>query len=173
MILRSIKHRVFKMNVRLNTSFRSRGKWGDYLVTLIPLSWCLNILLNSNFILRMIEWQSESGALIVRIHGKQWYWVYKYDLSNVLSILNTPKNIGQDRWVVGLKDGKAVNDKYLQSAQIKIRQDTQQEYWGEISAKELNPVSNFKVPSLFSSSASTSKSIEGLPILDQEHEATP
>jgi len=152
MILRSIKHRVSKMNVRVNTSFRSRGKWGDYLVTLIPLSWCLNILLNSNFILRMIEWQSESGALIVRIHGKQWYWVYKYDLSNVMSILNTPKNIGHDRWFSGFKDGKSVNDKYLQTAQTKIRQSTQQEYWGEVSAKDFNPVSNFKTTTTLSTS---------------------
>lgn len=92
----------------------------------------------------MIEWQSESGALIVRIHGKQWYWVYKYDLSNVLSVLNTPKNIGFNKWVSSFKDGKNVNDRYLQAAQIKIRQGAQQEYWGEVASKEFNLTSNFK-----------------------------
>jgi hypothetical protein len=43
------------MNPKMNTSLRGRGKWGDFLVAFIPLSWCVNILLNSNFILRMIE----------------------------------------------------------------------------------------------------------------------
>ena len=116
------------MDVRLNTSFRSRGKWGDYLVTLIPLSWCMNILLNSNFILRMIEWQSESSALIIRIHGKQWYWVYKYDLKNVMDIVGTPRNVGNDRWVGASKDGSSLFDKYAQEIQLKIRANSQLEY---------------------------------------------
>jgi hypothetical protein len=69
-----------------------------------------------------------------------------------MSILNTPKNIGHDRWFSGFKDGKSVNDKYLQTAQTKIRQSTQQEYWGEVSAKDFNPVSNFKTTTTLSTS---------------------
>ncbi len=143
--LRIIKHRVFKMNPRLNTSFRSRGKWGDYLVTLIPLSWCLNILLNSNFILRMIEWQSESGNLILRIHGKQWYWVYKYDLNNVFNFLETPKNLAANKWFSSIKGGNEVHDLYTQTAQIKINAASQKEYWESAMAKEFNINSTFNV----------------------------
>lgn len=27
----------------------------------------------------MVEWQSESSLLTLRVRGKQWYWVYKFD----------------------------------------------------------------------------------------------
>ena len=45
-----------------------------------------------------------------------------------MSILNTPKNVGYDKWVAGFKDGKSVSDSYLQATQLKIRQNAQQEY---------------------------------------------
>lgn len=86
-------------NVTLNTSIRSHGKWGDFLVALIPLSWCGNILLNSNFILRMIEWQNESSLFVIRIQGKQWYWVYKYSGDTNFRINNTYINVGNNNWL--------------------------------------------------------------------------
>lgn len=85
------------MNPKMYTSVRGRGKWGDFVVALIPASWCLNILLNSNFILRMIEWQNESSLFTIRIHGKQWYWVYKFDLKNSMDIFTAPKTMGRGR----------------------------------------------------------------------------
>ena len=54
-IVRSVHRRVLYLNPVINSSIRGHGKWGDFLVALIPLSWCGNILINSNFILRMIE----------------------------------------------------------------------------------------------------------------------
>ena len=77
-ILRSYNNKTESFNLTCNTSMRSHGKWGDFLVATIPLSWCGNILINSNFILRMIEWQNESSLFVIRIQGKQWYWAYKY-----------------------------------------------------------------------------------------------
>lgn len=156
------------MNIRLNTSFRSRGKWGDYLVTLIPLSWCLNILLNSNFILRMIEWQSESGSLIIRIHGKQWYWIYKYDLANVMSLINTPKNIGNNRWASISLDGISANNKYIQETSLKIRTSSQQEYWGEVAAKDINPVSSFKLSHTLNLNNQQSNQVQSLLSVDNK-----
>lgn len=99
-ILRTMTKRTFNFNVTLNTSIRGRGKWGDFLVALIPVSWCCNILINSNFILRMIEWQNESSLFTIRIQGKQWYWVYKYDPNTAQAVITTPKNIGHNRWRV-------------------------------------------------------------------------
>lgn len=93
----------------------------------------------------MIEWQSESGNLILRIHGKQWYWVYKYDLSNVFSFLETPKSVGKNRWVLTHKGGSKVFDNYLQLTQLKIKNSTQSEYWEEALTKEFNPTSTFNV----------------------------
>ena len=78
---------------------RSHGKWGDFLVATIPLSWCGNILINSNFILRMIEWQNESSLFIVRIQGKQWYWAYKYSSDTNSRINNVFINVGNNNWV--------------------------------------------------------------------------
>lgn len=82
----------------INTSLRSHGKWGDFLVALIPLSWCGNILINSNFILRMIEWQNESSLFVIRIQGKQWYWVYKYNSDTNYRLQNVYINVGNNNW---------------------------------------------------------------------------
>ena len=79
-ILRTIRHRVLKFRPRIVSSFRPHGKWGDLLVCLIPVSWCVNIIINSSFILKMVEWQNESSLFTIRIRGRQWYWVYKYEL---------------------------------------------------------------------------------------------
>ena len=28
----------------------------------------------------MLEWQTESSLFTVRIRGKQWYWIYKFEI---------------------------------------------------------------------------------------------
>jgi heme/copper-type cytochrome/quinol oxidase subunit 2 len=88
-----------KFNVTMNTSLRSHGKWGDFLVALIPLAWCGNIIVNSNFILRMLEWQNESTLFTVRIQGKQWYWVYKYNADTNYKLYNIYINVGNGNWM--------------------------------------------------------------------------
>lgn len=137
-IIRTIKNRLTKMNPKMNTSLRGRGKWGDFVVALIPLSWCGNILLNSNFILRMIEWQNESSLFTVRIHGKQWYWVYKFDLKDAVDIMTAPKNIGHNRWVLNTPNDLAVTDTYLQAMKLRSQLNWLHEYWHEIYKKELD-----------------------------------
>lgn len=87
-------------NLTINTSMRSHGKWGDFLVALIPLSWCGNILINSNFILRMLEWQNESSLFTIRIQGKQWYWAYKYNSDTNVNLNNIFINTGNNNWVL-------------------------------------------------------------------------
>ena len=82
LFLKTFRHRRLQFSPRLVTSLRSHGKWGDVLVCFLPISWCINILSNSNFILRLLEWQSETYLFHFRIRGRQWYWVYKLDLHN-------------------------------------------------------------------------------------------
>ena len=63
---------------------RPRGRWGDMIIALIPIYWCTNILINSNALLKVIEWQDSASLLTVRVRAKQWYWVYKVStLSNI------------------------------------------------------------------------------------------
>lgn len=124
------------MNPKMNTSVRGRGKWGDFVVALIPASWCLNILLNSNFILRMIEWQNESSLFTIRIHGKQWYWVYKFDLKNTMDIFTAPKTMGRGRWFVQTPSDLLVTDTYLQAVHLRAKSTWMGEYWGEVAKKE-------------------------------------
>lgn len=81
------------------TSQKSHGKWGDFIVCLVPISWCVNILSNSNFILRMLEWQTESSLFTIRVRGRQWYWVYKIELKGLLNATHSLKNIGQNHWI--------------------------------------------------------------------------
>ncbi len=99
LILKLYYNKTENYNITLNTSLRSHGKWGDFLVALIPLSWCGNILINSNFILRMLEWQNESSLFTVRIQGKQWYWSYKYSSDTDFRLKNVYINVGNNNWV--------------------------------------------------------------------------
>lgn len=84
---------TLKIEPKVHTSIKSNGRWGDLVASLFPVFWCSNILVNSNFILRVIENHSESGAYVLRIRGKQWYWVYKFsvnlkrDLNNISLII--------------------------------------------------------------------------------------
>lgn len=95
---RLIRHRLLKFSPRIVTSQKSHGKWGDFIVCLVPISWCTNILSNSNFILRMLEWQTESSLFTVRIRGRQWYWVYKIESKDLLNINGVRKNVGHNKW---------------------------------------------------------------------------
>lgn len=112
----------------MNTSVRGRGKWGDFLVALIPVSWCCNILINSNFILRMIEWQNESSLFTIRIQGKQWYWVYKYDPNTAQAVMSTPKNIGHNRWRVTSGQESYNADTYYQAIHLAAHIEFQDSY---------------------------------------------
>lgn len=127
-IIRVITKRTFNFNVVMNTSVRGRGKWGDFLVALIPVSWCCNILINSNFILRMIEWQNESSLFTIRIQGKQWYWVYKYDPNTAQAVISTPKNIGHNRWRVVSGQESYNADTYYQAIHLAAHIEFQDSY---------------------------------------------
>lgn len=95
---RLIRHRLLKFSPRISTSQKAHGKWGDFIICFVPITWCVNILSNSNFILRMLEWQTESSLFTVRVRGRQWYWVYKIELKDLLKATNVSKNIGNNYW---------------------------------------------------------------------------
>ena len=101
-----------QFNPIANTSLRGHGKWGDFLVAIIPLSWCGNILVNSNFILRMIEWQNEGSLFTLRIQGKQWYWVYKFEAAGFQNIATTPKNVGYNNWQISVPNEMCIRDRF-------------------------------------------------------------
>mgnify|MGYP002079125815 CR=1 FL=1 len=128
-IMRVVNKNVFHFNPVMNTSIRGHGKWGDFLVALIPLSWCGNILVNSNFILRMIEWQNESSLFTLRVQGKQWYWAYKFDARAAQSILAAPKNIGNNRWFVSTPYESYCADTYYQALQLGAQLEFQELYF--------------------------------------------
>lgn len=140
------------MNLKINTSLRGRGKWGDFLVAILPLSWCANILLNSNFILRMFEWQNESSLFTIRVHGKQWYWIYKFDLIDAIDILTVPKNMGNNRWVIGTPQELTVCESYLQAIQLRSKEDWIKNYWKKKFEADFK---NFKITELVSTQGYT------------------
>lgn len=65
---------------KIATTKKAHGRWGDLLSGMLPLFWCFNILLNSNFLLKLNEWQTEANLFTLRVRGKQWYWVYKMNV---------------------------------------------------------------------------------------------
>lgn len=127
-IFRVINRRIMQFNPIANTSLRGHGKWGDFLVAIIPLSWCGNILVNSNFILRMIEWQNEGSLFTLRIQGKQWYWVYKFEALGFQNILTTPKNIGNNNWHISVPNESYVSNTYYSTLQLGTQIEYKQRY---------------------------------------------
>jgi heme/copper-type cytochrome/quinol oxidase subunit 2 len=134
-ILRIVRFRTLKFRPRLATTFRPHGKWGDVLICIIPISWCANIISNSNFILRMIEWQAETGLLTIRIRGKQWYWIYKFELKTFTDVLTIPKNIGRNKWQISTPGDLQVADDYLHILQLRSQNKWVKKYWNDLSQK--------------------------------------
>lgn len=128
-LLRVARYRVLKMKPKIATSFRPHGKWGDFLVCIIPLIWCINILTNSNLILRLIEWQNESSLFTIRVRGRQWYWIYKFELKNFTDIISTPKNIGNNRWQINTFGELQTADDYLHILQLRSQNKWIKNYW--------------------------------------------
>lgn len=147
-IMRIFRARSLKFKPRIATTFRPRGKWGDLLVCLIPISWCVNILINSNFLLKLIEWQNESSLFTIRIRGRQWYWVYKFDLKNVTDIISAPKNIGRNKWGLFFGGDLEMSDNYLHIIQLRSQNKWIKKYWLDIFSKE-NKKKNFNINSPF------------------------
>ena len=127
--LKLLRHRSLKMHPKISTSYRPHGKWGDFLACTIPAIWVINILTNSNYILRLIEWQSESSLFTIRVRAKQWYWIYKFELKNFTDILTTPKNIGTNKWVINTFGDLSIVDDYLHILQMRAQNNWVLSYW--------------------------------------------
>jgi len=125
---RLIRHRTLKFSPKLVTSYRAHGKWGDFIIALLPVSWCINILSNSNFILRLLEWQTESNLLTIRIRGRQWYWVYKIEIQALFDIGNVAKNVGHNYWTVFHNSNNLHTDTYLNILRAKWNDDFYSNY---------------------------------------------
>lgn len=46
----------------------------------------------------MLEWQTESSLLVLRVRGKQWYWVYKFEVKNLLNSQKHNISIGNESY---------------------------------------------------------------------------
>lgn len=66
----------------------------------------------------MIEWQNESSLFTIRVQGKQWYWVYKFDATAAYNILAAPKNIGHNRWFITVPGESYCADSYYQALHL-------------------------------------------------------
>ena len=97
--LRILQTRTLSLHPKIATTLRSRGRWGDLIICAVPVFWCANILSNSHFLLRHLEWQTENSLFTLRVRGKQWYWVYKFDLRAYYDINKAQIIIGKNRKV--------------------------------------------------------------------------
>lgn len=76
----------------------------------------------------MIEWQNESSLFTIRIQGKQWYWVYKYDPNTAQAVMTTPKNVGHNRWRVVSGQESYNADTYYQAIHLAAHLEFQDSY---------------------------------------------
>lgn len=129
LIIRVIRFRTLKFKPKIVSSLRSHGKWGDLIICLIPLSWCCNILINSGFLLKLIEWQSESCLFTIRIRGRQWYWVYKFDVKDFSDILTAQKIVGTNKFVFPASGGYKNLNKYVDIVHLRASKKWLDLYW--------------------------------------------
>ncbi len=135
LVARVFRYRTLKFNPRIASTLRPHGKWGDLLACLVPVTWCLNILINSNFILKLIEWQSESSLFTLRVRAKQWYWVYKLDLRNIADIFSAPRNIGRNKWQFATFGDLQTAEDYLHIMQMRAYNSWSKDFWSELGKK--------------------------------------
>lgn len=76
----------------------------------------------------MIEWQNESSLFTIRIQGKQWYWVYKYDPNTAQAVMSTPKNVGHNKWRVVSGQESYNADTYYQAIHLAAHLEFQDSY---------------------------------------------
>lgn len=133
------------MRPKITTSYRPHGKWGDFLAGIIPAIWCINILTNSNLILRLIEWQNEASLFTIRIRSRQWYWIYKFELKNFTDILTSPKNVGSNKWVVSTFGDLQTADDYLHVLQLRAQSKWVKSYWQDVITREAKPANHHLV----------------------------
>lgn len=133
--LRIVRRRTLKFNPRIASTLRPHGKWGDFLTAFIPVTWCLNILYNSSFILKLIEWQSEFSLLTLRVRGKQWYWVYKFDLRSLTDVFVTPRNIGRNKWQFKSSGDVEMSEDYTQILRYRTQDRWIRKYWTDLLEK--------------------------------------
>ena len=135
LVARVFRYRTLKFNPRIASTLRPHGKWGDLLTCIIPVTWCLNILINSNFILKLIEWQSESSLFTLRVRAKQWYWIYKLDLRNIADIFSAPRNVGRNKWQFSTFGDLQTAEDYLHIIQMRAHSTWAQIFWKEFMKK--------------------------------------
>jgi|LauGreDrversion4_2_1035121.scaffolds.fasta_scaffold72362_2 heme/copper-type cytochrome/quinol oxidase subunit 2 len=134
-IARVLRYRTLKFRPKIVTSFRPHGKWGDLIICILPVSWCLNILINSSFLMKLIEWQNESSLFTIRIRGRQWYWIYRFDLKNFTDILSAPKNIGHNRWQISIFGDLQTSEDYIHILQLRSQNKWIKKYWDDVLDK--------------------------------------
>ena len=135
LVARVFRYRTLKFNPRIASTLRPHGKWGDLLTCIIPVTWCLNILINSNFILKLIEWQSESSLFTLRVRAKQWYWIYKLDLRNISDIFSAPRNVGRNKWQFATFGDLQTAEDYLHIMQMRAYNSWSKDFWSELGKK--------------------------------------
>lgn len=144
LVARVFRYRTLKFNPRIASTLRPHGKWGDLLTCIIPVTWCLNILINSNFILKLIEWQSESSLFTLRVRAKQWYWIYKLDLRNISDIFSAPRNVGRNKWQFATFGDLQTAEDYLHIMQMRAYNSWSKDFWSELGKKS-NKKNKFNV----------------------------
>jgi len=147
LLARVLRFRTLKFRPKIVSSFRPHGKWGDLIICLIPVFWCFNILVNSNFLLKLLEWQAESSLFTIRIRGKQWYWVYKFDFKNFTDIISTPKNIGNNKWLFSFFGELKTSDNYLHIIQSRSQNKWIKNYWNDVLVRNSKIKKNHVVSS--------------------------
>ncbi len=84
----------------------------------------------------MLEWQNEGGLFTIRVRGRQWYWVYKFEVKTFVDILTAPKNVGRNKWCLYTPGDLQTSNDYMHIIQLRMQNKWIKKYWNKYFATE-------------------------------------
>lgn len=83
----------------------------------------------------MIEWQAESSLFTLRVRGRQWYWIYKYDFKLISDAFTAPKNVGHNKWSLTTPGDLGISEDFMHTLQYRAHNKWLKRYWTEFLNK--------------------------------------
>ena len=82
--------------------------------------------------------------MTIRVRGKQWYWVYKFEIKNLLDTFNTSKNVGYDRYLLYNYSNIEITSFYTFTNSNRLQSEDLLNYWNQ-NIFNVNYTSNYSL----------------------------
>ena len=71
----------------------------------------------------------------MRVRARQWYWIYKFEMKNLIDIISTPKNVGRNKWFFSNFGDLQYSDSYMHLLQLRFKSRLVKNHWMGVLSK--------------------------------------